>query len=133
MQFNGQIHTSVFTADMETTKAFYRDILMFEEGWSGILPDGTKLAVVQNHDMILELIEPPVYDAPQDAGPVNHIAVSTDDIEEAFRFIREKGYETEGDEISCHEHLFGTGVRNFFFYGPNHERVEIAQMGYVKE
>ena len=131
MRFTGQAHTSIFVKNLELSKQFYINLLSFTLEWEGQNKDEvgiSSIALVKNNDLILELVQSPVeYMSRIDDGPIDHIAITTDDVYEAFEFIKSHGYIIDTDVVLENPKLFEKGARWFFFRGPDGERIEIAQ------
>lgn len=130
MNIIGQTHIGVFVKDLQRSCDFYRDILKFDIEWIGDLddPEGIfHIALARNHDLILEIVQPPVLNDREQAGSVDHIAVKTDNVYGAFEEMKALGFTPLSDAVVESDTIFGTGGKWFFILGPDHERIEIAQ------
>ena len=130
MNIIGQTHIGVFVKNLQRSCDFYRDIMKFDIEWIGDLedPEGTfHIALARNHDLILEIVQPPVLGERKMAGSVDHIAVKTDDVYGAFQEAKELGFTPLSAEVVESNTIFGTGGKWFFILGPDNERIEIAQ------
>lgn len=130
MKFIGQTHIGIFVKDAEASAKFYRDVFSFEILWQGENPDTDgiyKLALARNNDLILEMVQPPAFAGREIPGPVDHIAIKTDDVYAAFDYLRGLGYAPLSDAVIEAPGLFGTGAKYFFIIGPDGERIEVAQ------
>ncbi len=127
----GLAHIGIFTTDMESTMAFYKDILGMEISYQKDLvrPNGTtKLGFVQAGSLILEFIQPADIDGIQDkkGGIVDHIAIEVKDIEELAGRLMAQGVAFETSDVAEVGDLFN-GIKNIFFSGPNGERLEFFE------
>ena len=64
--------------------------------------------------------------SPNKVGAIHHIAFDTSDIEGAFHWIKEMGFEMIDEKIMTLS-FWERGIRYFNFYGPNKEIIEICQ------
>lgn len=60
-------------------------------------------------------------------GGVDHLALAVDDIETAFKQAVEEGYHLLDNEIQFMP-FWEKGTRFFTLLGPNHEKIEFAQI-----
>jgi len=130
MNIIGQTHIGVFVKNLQRSCDFYRDILKFDIEWIGDLedPEGIfHIALARNHDLILEIVQPPVFDERKNSGAIDHIAVKTDDVYSAFEEMKMLGFTPLSDAVIENETIFGCGGKWFFIIGPDNERIEIAQ------
>ena len=117
----GLAHIGVYVKDMEASVRFYRDLLGFTV--TDDVQAGVHLVFCSKGTCLMELIERPRYEE-RTAGPIDHIAVEVTEIEALAADLREKGVAIP--EISTMENLLG-GVKNVFFEGPDHERIEFFE------
>ena len=117
----GLAHIGVYVKDMNASVHFYRDLLGFtvtEE-----VNNGPHLVFCNKGTCLMELIERKQYEE-RTAGPVDHVAVEVTEIEALAEELRAKGVDIP--EISTMANLLG-GVKNVFFEGPDHERIEFFE------
>ena len=123
---NGFHHFGLPTADMDATVAFYRKLgaeIVFE---TVVAEAGKPCRVVhlQVAGLYVEAYErDPVAHV---TGAIDHLAVSTDDIEGAFAEARRLGLPFVKEEIGVSDYWPGT-VRWFHLAGPSGERIEFTQ------
>lgn len=122
----GLAHIGLFIRDIEVSKKFYTEKLGFTIVCEAEMADGTKIAMAQLNDMIIELVQSPGYDGYQD-GFVNHISMKVKDIEAAMEDFKEKGIEFEMEEPIYLDNVFN-GLKYIMFRGPDGERLEINEL-----
>lgn len=122
-QVVGLGHIAVYVSDIARSVAFYK-LLGFEETHFFARPNGNQISFVQCGSCILELICPTDKTlVGRGAGVVDHICVEVTDMEATVEKMRANGAIGEGaSKISCTD-MFG-GAKNFFFPGPDGERIE---------
>ncbi len=119
-------HYGLPTRNMDATVEFYRKLgaeIVFE---TTVTEAGRPCRVV--HLKVADLYVE-AYERDEIAGfpgAIDHIAVSTDDIEGAFQEARRLGLTFLREEIGVSDYWPGTG-RWFHLIGPSGERVEFAQ------
>ncbi|MCO6531201.1 MAG: VOC family protein [Gilliamella sp.] len=59
-------------------------------------------------------------------GAINHYAIDTDEIDQAFELIKGMGFKLINQKI-MHLPFWDHGISYFNFYGPNNEIIEICQ------
>ncbi len=127
----GLAHVGVFVEDLERSKAFYKDILDFEQTWefSAKEDDGAvaKAAFMKNGNLVLELIQAGHFTKRQD-GVVDHIAILVEDIENAVVELKAKGIVFESKEIVHNMDASKNGSKWILFRGPDKEHLEISQV-----
>lgn len=122
---NGLAHIGLFIRDIEVSKKFYTEILEFKVVSETENADGTKIAMIQNDDCMVELVQLPSYDGYTD-GYFNHFAMEVDDILEVKAALEQKGIAFEMEEPAL-SNVFN-GVKYLMFRGPDGEHLEIDQM-----
>lgn len=127
----GLAHIGVFTADMEGSLAFYRDVLGMEISYQKDLvhPGGTtRLGFVNAGSLIVELIQPSDTKGiiEKENGIVDHIAIEVAGIDGIIQRLKDHGVALESDEAVKLPDLYN-GVKNIFFSGPNGERLELFE------
>ena len=125
-KMTGLAHIGIFTADMETSVAFYVDTLGFELFYSCDLGK-TLLRFVKAGSCILELIQPDGYTGGRGEGVVAHIAIEVQDIRTLVASLKAKGVKFNSPDVSVIPTLFPTGSTNIFFNGPNGEALELYE------
>jgi catechol 2,3-dioxygenase-like lactoylglutathione lyase family enzyme len=85
----GVAHMALFVTDLQRSRAFYRDLLGFEEAFTLPKPDGSdRIAFIKiNDQQYLELFADP----PRTDGRVYHISFYTDDAEGLRRALEARG------------------------------------------
>lgn len=114
----GLAHIGVRTADIEKSIEFYQ-ALGFE--LTNRADVGTKLAFLDCGACEVELIQAAQFN--KDEGPVAHIALNVQNIEEYAADKKAKGLIPADAEIKCMDIL--GGVKNLFFKGPSNETLEL--------
>ncbi|MDL2205859.1 VOC family protein [Eubacteriales bacterium OttesenSCG-928-N13] len=120
----GLHHIGIYVADIEVSKAFYIEKLGFEL-LQEAAPGDTKLALIGVGSCVIELIQRADH-APRQAGVIDHIAISVEDIDQIVCRLIEKMVVFESGEVNDAPDLFG-GIRNIFFSGPDGERLEFFE------
>lgn len=84
---------------------------------------GSQVGFFQINDLMLE-----VYDSQKvsTSGAINHLAVETDDVEQALTEVKSSGFELIDPEVQ-HLPFWEHGISYFNFFGPNHEIIEVCQ------
>ena len=123
--FRGLAHIGVMTKDLEESLAFYKALGGVETDRATLqTPEGEKTLVLMDvGGIIVELICLPV-PAPSCEGVVSHFALYVDDIDAAHDAIVAAGIDTFQTPEKNVSSIFG-GVANWFFTGPNGERIEL--------
>jgi lactoylglutathione lyase len=125
--FRGLAHIGVMTKNLEESLAFYRLLGGVENDRATLeTPEGTKtLVLMEVGGIIVELIQPPV---PVESceGVVSHFALYVDDIDAAHDAMVAAGIDTFQTPVKNQSSIFG-GVANWFFTGPNGERIELME------
>ena len=126
--FRGLAHIGVMTKNLEESLAFYRLLGGVETDRATLpTPEGNKTLVLMDvGGIVVELIAPPV-PAESVEGVVSHFALYVDDIDAAHDAIVAAGLDTFQTPKKNESSIFG-GVANWFFTGPNGERIELMEM-----
>lgn len=124
-------HIGLWVTDIEETKKFYQDILGFEAptGKSAVDQESgitTEIVFLQKGNLILECICQPGTELP-DRGRIEHIAIATDQIEQAVEELSARGVIFDGPIVQDEE-LWSKGVKYITFRGPSGERLELNQV-----
>ncbi|GHU70118.1 lactoylglutathione lyase [Clostridia bacterium] len=122
----GLAHIGVIVSDIERSVSFYKDLLSFTVDQRVELDGGTRLAFLHAGTCILELIEHPDHQVPNASGPIAHVCLDVNGIDELVDSLRAKGVEFAADKVST---LSGglAGKRNIFFEGPDGEKLEFFE------
>jgi lactoylglutathione lyase len=124
----GLAHIGVFVKDMEKSLDFYKNTLGFDFYYQKeITADGTAitLSFLRQGSCEIELIGKPGYKSSSN-GVVAHIAILVDDIDFAVKKLKEKGVKM--DALPAKLDLFGNGIKNIFFSGPDGESLELVEV-----
>jgi len=120
-KITGLAHIGVFVKDIDKSIDFYKRLgfTLDKEEQPGI-----RLAFLSAGTCLIELVEKP--DAlPREAGVVDHIAVTVDNIEAAIENANANGIAIDASQINTVPIL--GGVKNVFFDGPDGERLEFFE------
>lgn len=121
MKLNGLQHIGIPTNNFQESKRFYQslgfDIINQEKNGA------SNVAFFDLNGTIIEIWEDA---ANSTKGAIDHIALDTDNIEEAFLEINFLGYPLIDKEIQ-ELPFWEKGIRYFNFSGPNNEIIEISQ------
>ena len=118
-KMTGLAHIGIFVKSFEKSNPFYIDLLGFE-----LFDKWHNLEFLRIGSCILELIEQPDLPA-REAGPVDHIAIEVEGIDELYEKLKANNVPTLG-EVGVMSELLG-GVKNLFFIGPDGERLEFFE------
>ncbi|HZK53761.1 MAG TPA: methylated-DNA--[protein]-cysteine S-methyltransferase [Desulfosporosinus sp.] len=119
--FIGVEHIGVKALDMEKTIQFYMKVLGFEFLYR-IKPGDVELAFLQLGGSIVELVQA-VEGRVYEDGVVNHLAIRVSDISQAIEHLKAQQVELTSSKPTA----LGEGRYNFFFRGPNGEKLELYQ------
>ena len=120
----GIAHIGLFIRDIDVSLKFYTEALGFNVADSMDMPDGTRIAMVENGGQVVELVQLAGYEDYHD-GFVNHFALTVDDIDGEIARLKAIGVKFEGDVVS--RDIMG-GVKFIMFRGPDGEHLELDQM-----
>lgn len=119
--FKGISHVGI------TTQDFVQSVDLYEKlGFQLINQEdnqGSKVGFLQLNDLLIELYEAPINPV---NGAINHLALDTDDIQAAYDYVHQLGFEFIDDQV-MHLPFWEHGISYFNFYGPNHEIIEVCQ------
>jgi glyoxylase I family protein len=131
---SGFHHAAVYTADFDSSVAFYTLVLGLSKAHEWGDPGNRAVMISLGGDSCIEIFEG---GAPRDkvseevkaAGRFVHIALKTDDCEAAFRRVKEAGMEivSEVQDIDMNTDPVYK-VRIAFFKGPDGEVIELFQV-----
>jgi catechol 2,3-dioxygenase-like lactoylglutathione lyase family enzyme len=123
MTIKGIQHVGIPTNDIKKTVAFWESL-----GFKRVLEttnDGNPVCFLKIKDTIIETYEN--HQGTMRYGAIDHICLGTDDIEEAFKFVKKLGHPIlEGKIITLP--FWEKGFRYFTVEGPNKEKVEFGQV-----
>jgi lactoylglutathione lyase len=119
-------HVGVMVKDMETSIAFYRDVVGLDllDHFNHNNP-AIKLAFLgfeERNEIVVELVAGHNKEFPQE-GIVHHIAFTVDTLEEEIERLQSQGVTFREEEITT----LPNGGRYIFFYGPDEELLELFQ------
>lgn len=141
---NGLHHTNIVVSDMSRTKRFYTEVLGLEISLEVSIDDSefsrgagladTRVAAtffsVPGANTLIETFQylnPSSRPMPSDSRAndmgFGHICFEVDDIQQAWRSLRDKGVEFASPPVTM-----ANGVRWCYFYGPDGERLELLQL-----
>ena len=120
--FMGVEHIGIKASDLEKAIQFYIQVLGFEYLYR-IKPGDVELVFLELGGTVVELVE--VVDGSRyEDGVVNHLAIRVSDISKAIEHLKAQQVELSSSEPMA----LGEGRYNFFFRGPNGERLELYQV-----
>jgi lactoylglutathione lyase len=130
-ELKGLAHIGIYTADIEKSTHFYRDILGFEVFYTKEMPNSsgtTRLAFVRTGSCIIELIQPANTDemGEKPNGAIDHIAIEAKDLDQLVCRLWDEGVAFETDHVIEVPDLFN-GAKIIFCKGPNGERLEFFE------
>lgn len=116
----GVAHLAVFVSDLPKARAFYEDLLGYEEPFTLPKPDGSvDIAFVKINDhQWIELFNRPT----AGEGQLNHIALYTDDADRMREYLS-----TQGVKVPDAVGKGRTGNKNFTVKDPDGHTVEIVE------
>ena len=117
----GLAHIGVMVKDMGKSIDFYKRLGFVLDKEENI---GIRLAFLSAGSCIIELVE--MKDpAQREAGVVDHIAVTVDDIDTAIENAIAQGIQVDVSTVRSMSIL--GGLKNVFFTGPDGERLEFVE------
>lgn len=128
----GLAHVGLFVRDLEVSKKFYCEKLDFSVIHENTLDDKEgviRIAFIQAHDCVIELIQLPQYTKRSD-GLFDHLAFKVKNIEEVVEKLKSKGIDFETQDILFAPHFFSRGDKWIIFRGPDQERLEFSEILY---
>ena len=105
-------YSTMIVKNLEESIKFYRDVLGFKEGYHIDIPGGAITIMNSENGASVELIENTNFEV-----GLYSIGTDVNDLDEAIRYLREKGYETTGPVIPT------TVGRMTFVLDPNGVRI----------
>lgn len=118
---SGVAHVAIPTDEPEATVAFYESLgftRLVDGGIRGMLKCGT---------CVIEY-----YPRRQDAKPIgniDHIALTCENLDEAYEEISAQGHQLLSDGIESNQMFAPLTNRFFLFLGPNGEKIEFCKVG----
>jgi len=121
-------HVAIFVSDIERSRAFYKEVLGFEDVWDCVHENGTRLHFMKTHGVTIELVKRGGGRSQRDGidGTINHLCMQVENLDEAMAALKEKGIEFQSEEYD--PLLYPNGERNAIFRGPDDERLQIEQI-----
>lgn len=123
-------HVAIYVEDIARSRAFYKDVLGFEELWYvRHEKTGSQLQFMQQKGIVLELVQKGGGQKQRDGvdGTINHLCMQVQDIEAARAALEAKGVVFE-NEIQLDPDLYPNGERSTRFRGPDGETLQIEQI-----
>lgn len=120
----GVAHIGMPTNDLDKTIAFYQKLGFVPALETVNEAAGERVAFLQLGDLMIETYEN--HSAPEKAGALDHVAITTTDIEAAFAAVKDAGMHLLHSSIQSLP-FWEKGVRFFMVEGPNKERIEFCQ------
>jgi len=116
----GVAHLAVFVSDLTRARAFYEDLLGYDESFTLPKPDGSvEIAFVKiNDQQWIELFNRPS----TGEGQLNHIALYTDDADRMRDYLASRGVKVPENVGKGR-----TGNKNFMVKDPDGHNVEIVE------
>lgn len=125
---NGQ-HVGIPTMDLPKTIEFYKHLGFSLEGE---FPNGNDTcAFLRLGNLMIETWT--VATSSQQAGAINHIALNTSNIKQAFIDARQEGYDIVESEVQSIKSFWNNGIKYFDIVGPNKETIEICQINELND
>jgi lactoylglutathione lyase len=133
LKINSFQHLGIPVTDLKRSESFYESLGFKNVMDSSFEIDGRKgsVAMMQRGDMIIEIYQMPEHyldgiKARKD-GHIDHMAFDVDDIDEAFRTLRDNGYQiVEKEPVFLS--FWARGCKYFNIIGPDGERLEFNQI-----
>ncbi|EHQ87672.1 VOC family protein [Desulfosporosinus youngiae] len=119
--FTGVEHIGIKALEMEKAVQFYTEVLGFKF-LHRIKPGEVELVFLELEGTVVELVEVADGQTFED-GVVNHLAIRVSDIFKAIEHLKNHHVELTASEPMS----LGEGRYNFFFRGPNGEKLELYQ------
>ncbi len=124
----GLLHIGVYTLNLDESIDFYCRYLGFTLRWKGTVPHPTgflPVATVVLNDCVIELVRPADDERVNTLeGPVQHIALLVENLDEVIVELKNKGLKFDED-VSKIE--YEGGIRHCFLRGPSNERIELGE------
>ncbi|AIF49757.1 VOC family protein [Pelosinus sp. UFO1] len=117
-------HVGLVVKDAEQSSLFYQQILKCELV-NSYQDERIKLVFLNSGGQIIELVQRLQETTPEQrtAGAVDHIAFEVEDVSAEMERLRAAGVTLLSDKPNS----LGKSLKNFFFLGPDGERLEFIQ------
>jgi lactoylglutathione lyase len=128
--FNGLQHIGLPVTNIDHSREFYQQF-GFQEVMAKEFSFGSGLAQVsmmERAGVILELYQLPGAERAAKGGPVDHIAFSVDDIDQAFAELKAAGMEIIEENAPMRLEFWERGCKFFTIRGPDGEKLEFNQI-----
>lgn len=123
-------HIGLFISDISRTRAFYTQVLHFEEDFSYVGDNGDKVIFLKLGDCIIEAVElnEPMPENCRCNGFFNHLALKVENIEAVRENLLTKNIAFEEGYITYCSKCYPNGAKWILFHGPDGERLEITEV-----
>jgi lactoylglutathione lyase len=128
--FNGLQHIGLPVTNIQHSRQFYQQF-GFKEVMAKEFAFGNGLAQVsmmERAGVILELYQLPGAERAAKDGPVDHIAFSVDNIDQAFAELKATGMEILEENAPMRLEFWERGCKFFTIRGPDGEKLEFNQI-----
>jgi len=119
----GLMHIGIPCNDYKRSVEFYRIL-----GFRPILKPSERAGFFQAGDCVVELYQYEGPPKPREAGPVNHFALKSEDLDASFEEVKALGFPILSQGIEANDMAAPKSNRYFIIEGPDGERVEFAQI-----
>lgn len=116
----GLAHVAIPAGDFTTTVEFYKNL-----GFVPVVMHEFS-CILQNGTCCLEIYRRRTEEKP--AGAVDHIALTSEDLDSAYEEIVAMGCQIVSNGIESNQMFAPKTNRFFLFLGPNNEKIEFAQV-----
>lgn len=130
MKIEGLAHVGLFVPNAESTAAFYKKYLGFEEIWRVVnhFQDGDETVIfIQNGGLTVEIVQQ-VHPQRRQDGWFDHIALAVTDLDSVIEKLRDGGITFEEGSYTIAPHVFPNGSKWILFRGPNQEHLELTEV-----
>ena len=129
-KLTGLAHIGIFTADLDASVAFYKQLGFKVDAECA---PGPRLTFMSLGTCLLELICPPDPAALEKRNPngwIGHVCIECHHIDEVVADFKARGIIPETAQVSYSDKILG-GIKNIFFDGPSGEAIELFD--YLKD
>jgi len=119
----GLMHIGIPCNNYKASVEFYRRL-----GFKPIWKPSDRAGFFQAGDCVIELYQFDGPSKPREAGPVNHFALKSEDIDASFQDVTAMGLTVLSQGIESNDMCAPKSNRYFIIQGPDGERVEFAQI-----
>lgn len=120
-------HIGISVKNKEKSRNFYENMLGFGLVWEYQNEDGGNLLFIGKGSCVIELLDSKIDLVDGLNGPLNHLSILVDDIEEAVSELKDKGVKFEM-QITLDPKLYSKGEKFAIFRGPDGERIQLEQI-----